>query len=502
MTRGLDIPLSPQFYEARFLRDCRLGATKAGLSVPEERISEWKILGAGLANLGLLASMQNEAAETTRNVLNMTSAELDEELKARDLPPESATTATGAVTVTITGTATIPEGLEFTYSSGAARGRVVQTYEAIGDGTDVDVESITVGEAANANPGAEITWVNQPTNVASKGKISGANPLSDATDEATPARKLERILDHESSNAAGENWTHIRDTVKGGVPSLQECYVYPALGGPSSQKTVLTKKFDRTYSLYTRAPNSAEVIAARNLVHTKFSGNDNHVLQAVADEPVDYTLRVRLPTDSTQGGWLDATPWPQLETADNGRVWISAVSSDGYSITVSAQTATLPSDMQTRIAWWSSVDQKFKISTVLSSSGSVGARVLNLLQPFTDSNGDPPQAGAGGDYICPASTNIENYHTAWVDIFESLGPGENTTDSARIGDGRSLRHPLIDDTRPSDMSAGRLCELQTAHPEISGAAFEYAPQLTPTVPSLVATAPNVLTPRNFAIYPE
>jgi hypothetical protein len=175
-------------------------------------------------------------------------------------------------------------------------------------------------------------------------------------------------------------------------------------------------------------------------------------------------------------------------------VTITTVTSD-TNITVDAQTAVAPIASQTTIAWWSSVDRKFYTALVTGSSGSAGAWVLTLDRPLRGKGGASPQVG---DYICPAAQNLDKYGTSWVDLFRSLGPGQNTQDNDLLP--RSLRRPFVSTEDRQAITTTALTSMVQRHPEITDIAFGHSPTTTPTVPATVDDAPSVLVPRRFAVY--
>ena len=140
--------------------------------------------------------------------------------------------------------------------------------------------------------------------------------------------------------------------------------------------------------------------------------------------------------------------------------------------------------------------RSFRVFLVTAVSGSAGAWVLDLDAPMVDSTGT---SVAAGEFVSPASVNLDGYAASILDMFESLAPGENTTDVNRLP--RAARHPLAADDVPEDLTDYLLQGHFKKHPEITNLAITHAPTSTPTVPGSVDTAPNVLVPRHFGIYP-
>jgi hypothetical protein len=125
-----------------------------------------------------------------------------------------------------------------------------------------------------------------------------------------------------------------------------------------------------------------------------------------------------------------------------------------------------------------------------------GAWRVTLDRPLTDSTGAGPQ---NGDYISPAAQNLEGYGQAWVAMFRTLGTGENTSDSQRLP--RARRHPYVATEDPSSITNSVFASIVKKYPEITDYSFGYQSTTAPTVPGSTATAPNILIPRHFGVYP-
>ncbi len=259
------------------------------------------------------------------------------------------------------------------------------------------------------------------------------------------------------------------------------------------------KDFDLEIRDFSRAPSSSTLKQVRDIVWSNNSSSDNNIIQAAVDQTADAALQITIPDSALAGGnglgWTDETVWPPLVGGDSGRVTVNSSISSVPSVTVSAVTATSPVAGQTNIAWWSPTDMKFYRALVLSVSGGTGAWVLTLDRPLLDIDGASPLSG---EYISPAAQNMDGYGEEWVKIFSKLGPGEQTTDVGRLP--RALRHPFITDEDPSDINTVSVSSITQAYTEITALTFSHSPTTTPTVPSDVDNAPQVLVPNNFGIY--
>lgn len=482
------------------LRDLRLAALATGLTdePPTQPGTDWYLLAESVSRTCFIGVVNQASADRDRSVLTATGKPLDNIRVELGLPEVPASGSTGKLVPTIQGTTTIVNGTQFVLSNGL-RGRVVGTYENPIQGDELDVETIDTGSTTNLAGGTVVRFASPPVNVAVEAKVSTGVPLTGGTDVETDDRKRQRILNTLRNKPAGGNWADIRQRVLDNFGAVSDCYIYPALGGPSSAKAVPVKDFDPAANDFSRSITSATQQGVRAHLFSKLAIGNQNVIQASVDQPADFTLLVQIPASALSGGngqgWTDQIPWPSLEVADGGSVAITSVGGNDDVITVDAATTTAPIAGQTHIAWWSSVDRLFYTALVVSQTGGTGAWVLTLDRPLRGKGGASPQAG---DFISPGAANLAKYGTSWVKTFGALGPGQNTSDPNRLP--RSLRRPFVTDEDRSDITTTALTALTTKHPEITNITFGYAPVTEPTVPGSVDTGPAILIPRRFGIY--
>lgn len=442
------------------------------------------------------ASIESERGQITP--LNASGERLEEWRKSLGLPFVGASPASGKLRVTVQqGSVTISDGQQWVYPNGL-RGKVSGHHSGVTDGGLVDVIAIDTGSNTNAEGGVKVRFVSPPNNVATEAEVSSDSPLTGGFDEEDDPRKRTRVQNALANKPGGGSWAQYRQVALDELASVQDCFVYPAPGGPSSVLVVPVRDFDVERNEYTRAMNTAALNVLQNAIFGNMSDAVENVVVASQDQETDATISVQIP-DSVQsggdgGGWLDLAPWPPLVAADAGRVTVTTFTSSRQ-VTVSANTATAPVAGVTRIAWWSRVDRRFRQFLVTAVSGSAGAWVLTLDRPMTDSEGIAVQTT---DYICPAAANMEAYGKAWVDVFRTLGPGEITTDVNRIP--RSSRHPRIQDESPVDLGFLVLKDLGNKFNEIRSIAYEHRSTTTPTIPNSVDSPPRILVPLRFAVY--
>lgn len=490
---------TPQELQDQFLRDIRLAAIDTGLAEPPTQPgTDWFLLATASANLGLISLANTSIAEDDANVLTATGKSLDRIRVAEGLPEVPASGSSGKIRPTILGATTILDGTQLLLPNGL-RIKVVGTYINPADGDEINVAAIDTGAGTNLPGDAIVRFVSAPVNVNVNATVSAGEPLTGGSDVETDQRKRARILNVRQNKPAGNNWAHLRQLILDQLGNVQDVYIYPALGGPSSQKIVPVKDFDLELSDFSRAPSSSALAAIRSLLFAQAGIGDETIVQASVDQAVDFSLVVTLPDSALSGGngqgWSDQMPWPPLVGGDNGKVTITAVGAGNDSLILSALTTTAPVAGQTNIAWWSAADRKFYSALVILQSGGAGAWVVGLDRPLVGRNGAAP---AIGDYVSPAAHNLQGYGGAWVELFRALGPGEATSDSNRIP--RAKRHPFVTDEDPSDVTTTSLLKVVSTFPEITAIAFGTAAVTTPTIPADTTVAVNILVPGKFGVY--
>ena len=482
----------------QFLRDIRLAAIDAGVTAPPVTPgTDWFMLATAVANVGLIAQANIAISDSEISIFTASTERLAQLRSEYGLPEVQKSGASGRVTISVSGAATIPSGTQLLLPNGF-RIQVVGTYVSPTDGQEIDVTAVDLGSASNTVAGTPVRFISAPFNILEVATVSIGAPLTGGIDTETEDRLRKRILNVTQNRPAGGNWAHVREVALNSSGAVQDCFIYPGLGGPGSSQAVPVKMYDRPNLNFSRAMNAAQLNTVRGAIQSQFGLDTEHVIRAAADERVDVALSMSLPASALAGGtglgWLDPTPWPTPTGADLGRCQVSVYT--GVTLTTSAATTTTPAALQTKIAWWSPNDMRFYQGLVISYTGGTGAWELILDKPLADSTGAAP---AVGDYICPAAKSLSLYGDAWLDLLENLGPGENTADINRLP--RSLRKPLVTDAAPSSVNAAALSRFTDKFSEINSTAVSYSSQTVPTTPVIVSASPNVLSPRKFAVYP-
>ena len=480
------------------LSDIRLAMYQLGTTLAITPGTDTHIWMTAVANASMVQYSQIATASTSITPLNAAGDDLERWRIALGLPEMEPSVSTGAIHLTVTGSGDVTDGTVMVLPNGrriAADGDSL----GVGDGDEIPVISLDKGEDVNAIGGTKVRFASAPTNVDPEAIVSYELPLIGGEDAETPARKLERILTR-MANAADTsgNWGGLVLLALNSLASVQKCFVYPALGGPGSTKIVPVRGFYRDLNSFSRSMSDSAVAIVRDAIQSYSNDAAQYVIQAAANEDLNVAIQVTIPASKLAGGngngWIDVEPWPPLEGGDT-KVAITAVSSSTPSITVNAATATAPIDGQTHIEWWSPATCSFVRQLIVSHSGATTAWVLTLEAPLVDSAGNEP---AVGDYVSPGMENAEGYATAWTDVMETLGTGENISGSGIAP--RDSRRPFIADGPRSGVTTAELLNFQAKNMEITDIQYAYRSATAPTVPGSINTAPNIFVPNHFGIY--
>jgi uncharacterized phage protein gp47/JayE len=495
----LNIPFVPATQEQirdAILADYRLEMIKTtGLEPAVQPGTEAWCWATAHAGISMLEFSNIELSRDAITPLNATGQDLENWRLALGLPEVKPSPSTGKIVVSVVGTSSLADGEPFTLPNGL-RGKVSGAWAGLVEGSEVDAVTVDTGSATVFDGGTPVRFVAPPLNINTAATVSRNSPLRGGLDKENDDRKRSRILNTLANKPGGGNWGQMRQIALDALASVQDCYVYPALGGPASAKVVPVRDFDPSKREFTRVMSAAALTIVRTALYNQLPDGIEVVVEAPADQPVDVALTVTIPLSSLQGGngngWVDQLVWPNL--SGDTKVTVTGVTSSNV-ITVSALTATAPISGQTHIVWWSPKDRKFRQYLVTAVTGGSGAWVLTLDRPLIADDGT---LVATGDYISPAAVNSISYGTSWVNSLRAIGPAENTTDANRIP--RAKRHPYIADQAPSDLTFLMLQSFRNGHPEVTDINWSARSATTPTVPASVASFVNVFVPQHFGIY--
>ena len=476
---------------------------EAGVSDPPVGVgSDAYVRADAVAGAMLIAYANLDVARSQSVYWSATGTRLQEHREALGVPAQTAIAARGRLKVSISGDpVNLTTADQFTLANGFV-GHVAASVVGVVDGQEVAVEMLTLGAGGNAVGGTVVNWTSPPLGMGATATVSAIVPLTGGADVATDSQVQDAIRERVQGRPGSGNEAQLRELAKNAGVVVQECYVYPALGGPGTAKVVPVKAIDPSVADWSRAHDSDALDRIRSAVQAgtrRLPGGTPIGFEVVVQPPIDSPTNVALlatlqPAASAGGdgtGWANSTPWPPAHST-NVRVTISSIASETQ-ITVDVDTATAPLDKSTQIGWWSPHDQAFHVFRVEAHSGGSGAWVLTLDRSMLDSLGNPPTAG---DYISPASVGLMRYGDSFRAAMGKLAPGEN-----KAGDERAQRIPgALEGATPS-LGDSLLFEVKVANPEVISLGYGYRNQTTPVVPGDVETAPYVLTLNHLGIYP-
>lgn len=499
---------TPATIKANILRVIKNGLIAQGITNPNVGPnSDYDLVATAISNE--LAVIQANNVVLADQVMPDTATDsfLDRWLAVLGLGRNPAIGSEGLGTPQYSSTSTtIPTGAQLTDDAGlryqVTPGGVYGT--AAGLSPQVPIEAIDTGTATNHNNGDTLRWVTAPpfcspyVTVGIPGGDDGLTGGADSEqgqDEPPRARLLARF----ANPPGGGNWSQVQEWCVQSSPYVNGACIYPALGGPS---TVYAAVFGAPQTI----PPFSSTSMSRQLSSTLMSGTVQPYVQgrvpeyayssilSTVDQPTDVALILSIPASPAAsppgagGGWLDGSPWPTT----NGGIAACSVTSVLSTTQFTVNAITPPQVFVSHIAWINPSNWTLYTALVTGVSGSSGAYVITI---------DTPMPGiASGNFIFPQSQNQATYFTAVLQAFANLGPGEWTTNPLVIG--RAFRHPLPSLTLPYSLDANFLKVIENSGNEVSNVQFAYRSSTTPTVPSAITIAPNLLTPRNLAWYAQ
>ena len=458
--------------------------------------SEPYIRATAIANIALLLFTQIQLAAQDTSELYAEGDALENIRIAMGLEEVIAQGSVGKITVSIPGgqSVTFLDGLDIQYPNGL-RGKVNGTQAGVTNGKSINIKSIDTGTDTNLAPGTEVKFANPPAYVSATA-IVGANGLSGGTNEETDAEKRTRILEKRRNVPAGGNWSYVRDLALKN-PIVQECFVYPALGGPGSCKVIVTKDINKDFQDYTRDIVDG-IDDVKNSIFSAMPVPYEIIVDTVNNYPIDISIQLSLTNNKQFKGWESNTTiqFPKLKSSSPIPIAVtSIVDSKNFVILANTSDNGTPVIGQSRIQWIEKNTKKVIKATIMAYSVIDGTHMQITV--------DYPMVIAGislavGDLIGPAITNAQNYVNTWCDIMNTLGPSENTTNNYILP--RAKRRPFVDDTYPSSLTAKQESDLENAYVNEIISAELFSTTTEPPVPADINTNPYILTTNKLAFY--
>lgn len=447
------------------------------------------------AELATITLANERAKEDATTADSAVGEDLEEVCAPYGLQRASGAGAQGAVTITCTGSVSIPAESTLTSDRTGKRYKTVSIAN-VSSGDPVDIIGVDTGKVTNLDAGEKLSWTSPPSGLASSCSVTSAG-LVNGQDADTDARLRKRLYELLSYSQNGGSWAHYALWAENSSAAVEKAYVYPAAQGPNTLHMAITVE-GTAENDYTRTATTALVTSVAATVLAEQPEFADVLLTTVAHAGLTCALKLTVPNPIAEGGpgggWVDVTleRWPAALAG--GPVSISSVVSS-TSFVVNA-TAT-PVDGAS-IAIWSTSDYEFLSAKVVSHSGSSGSYTIVLDRALP--------SVIPGDYVSPALEHHDTYAATILGHVATLAPGEKVTPGT-VPFARGYRHPATKDGFPSAITTRLTTDLQVAHGEISNASFFYLNGTTSiTLPlepatSAVTASPIVWRISKLAFYP-
>ena len=494
---GANYPTVSEFRDA-MLRTIRLAYERRGLECNILPDSDQYIRAEALARRAAVIVQNNRLAT---QAMSPTSAE-EEDLEALaavyGLDKRTASSASGYLTVSVTGSAVIPAGFVCT----APDGQRYQTDSSttVGQGINLNVRVVALEAGANTNQAAStvMTWESAAIGALSQTAAVDIDGLTGGSDTDTTEELRERLISKLTSPGQGGNSAMVRELALATSAGVDGAFVYCAVRGPGSFDVVIVSDDAQ------RELGAATVASVEASVLGSMPAHSSLNVTSVQTEPVDVVLFAKLPAAQSAGGegggWLDAQPWPRA--GDHGLV--TAYASNPPTVAVYTPSGQAPIIGQ-QIAFWSPSARSMTQVRITSQPQAVGSTFEFEIDQDLGFN---PEGG----FVSAACQNLSSYSAAFSAAAQALGPGEKT-DSINLVP-RSLRSPSPAETAPYDLTQVQLAAVSNDSSEVldlsyavravpstyaQGTPPTFTERTTPSLPATTADAPRILTLNNFAI---
>jgi hypothetical protein len=371
-----------------------------------------------------------------------------------------------------------------------------------GNGDEIPIEAIDVGDATNHAEGDVLQWASAPPFASDKVTVAIGGLINGIETENSEVLRSRELAVLQNPPGAG-NPEHFAETAEKSTPRVQKSFVYPAALGPSTVRVAVTAAPTKTNKNREVASTILNGIVAPYVIG-KMPGHAHIGVTTVESVPVDVAFAISLAEAPTAnppglgGGWLNGTPWPAPNGVTTFRCSVTAVE-DTKLFTVDAVTPPTPN--VTRIAWLSPLDWKLYTALVTEVSGVSEAYEISIDRPFVGLMEDA--------LIWPESQNAQAYVDSVIAQFAVMGPGELTANPSALA--RGFRHPPASLGWPMALGPHLLNRLTDDEDDVLAAQYFYRTdgatpisgsigQLLPAVPATIALPPKQFVPRHIAFY--
>lgn len=490
-----------------FLRVLRAGFIKLGIENPNVTPgSDDYVTGEGVASQMVVVEA---GCAAQGDAVMPDTAQGDDLLRIAaifGIEPQPAAPAAGNVILSAIGAVTINLGDRLVDGAG-------KTFKTTVAGTFNDGDAIAIigddtfgelgtGDSTNHDEGDVLRWHATPVNADEDATVDvgGLTGGTDAEDvEAVRARLFDKLRNPPMSG----NCEDVCEAAEDSTGSVLKAFCYPGIRGAGSYGVAVVGRATATSK--SRVVNSAIVSGIiAPFITGKYPEHADAIITTVVDVETDVAFGLSIPDAPTAsppgpgGGWTNGTPWPSVNGTSTFKVAVTAVSST-LQFTVDATTAPTPN--VTQICWWSPFEYKLYKAKVIAVSGTSGAYVITLDNPFVGI--------ATGCLIWPACLNAQAYCDAVMGAYALMGPGEKTTHAGLVA--RAFRHPPPAQGWPSSLGGHLTKALQDARTEVASAQFLYRTDgattlngsgglIYPAVPPLLTDEPKQFIPHHIGFY--
>ncbi len=482
-----------------YLRTIRNGLIRRGIVDPQVGPgSDYYVRATAIANELTPLYVNSQIQADSQMPDTATGDDLIRQMALRGLAPRPASPSAGAIALDSSAATLIPALAQLVDS--ASQLFEVQTGGTYSAGDRVPIIAITGGAATDHAAGDVLRWVSAPPFCNSKqlvavGRLTGGH---DAEDEETSRA---RLLDDIQNPPGSGNWAQSNKSAEDSSPVVQKAFSMPAANGPSTLRVVVVG--------YASALSKSRVVDPVVMAGTvvpfvagAFPEFTEIVTTTVTDVSTDVMVGLTLPSSPKAspsgpgGGWVDGTPWPSMlsgTTFPSGNV--TAVVPGGATFTVNADTE--PTDGVTHICFLDPIAWRLQRATIISHTGSTGAWVVTIDQPFA--NLADALALGGTPFVFPDADAMQTYVDAFLAATALMGPGEVTSNVTVLA--RAYRHPLPSFSWPSSMNSQILKPVENSGDEVTDTSYFYRSTTTPSVAASVTDPPKQLVPRHIGFFP-
>lgn len=358
----------------------------------------------------------------------------------------------------------------------------------------LEIESVSTGSAANLDAGAVLQWSTPPAFAA--GKVAVSSPVTGAVDTETDEVARARLVARLTNPPVLGNWAQLAEQCEAIDPAIQKAFIYGTFNGPSTVAIALAAA--PTATSKSRALTTTKLNELKAIILGKVPEYIEYTINSVQDQSVNVAFQIDIPnpTQGSNSGWMNDTPFPVVDGMYDVCSIDDAVSTTEFSFEGPEFQVAIPG--VTQISWIDKSDYSVKTATILSFQDSGGYYTVTIDKPFS---GKLPENNIGsGHYIFPACSMAQTYVDAIIKHFGLMGPGQVTNASSVLP--KASRKPAPNVAYPNRLDGSMLRALTNASPEVQSANYSSNPGLNePPLPSSVKNAPKIYVPGHIAFYP-